>query len=190
MTEVVLFHHVLGLTPGVTDLADRLRAAGHSVHTPDLFDGKTFGDLPAGLAFVQGLGFGTLLDRGMAAVDELPTDMVYAGMSLGVLPAQMLTQRRPGALGGIFLESCVPESEFGPWPAGVPAQVHGMDADPFFAGEGDIDNAQSLAESEPGVVVYTYPGDRHLFTDSSLPTYDAEATDLVLDRALAFLADR
>ncbi|GAB3309828.1 dienelactone hydrolase [Epidermidibacterium keratini] len=190
MAEVVLFHHVLGLTPGVTDLADRLRAAGHSVHTPDLFEGKTFDSIEAGLEHVGDLGFGSVLDRGSAAVDGLPENVVYAGISLGVLPAQMLTQRRDGALGGIFLESCVPASEFGPWPTGVPAQVHGMDRDPSFAGEGDIDNAMALAESEPSVVVYTYPGDGHLFTDSSWSAYDAEATDLVLDRVLAFLAER
>ncbi|MBS1199173.1 MAG: dienelactone hydrolase [Proteobacteria bacterium] len=189
MAEVVLFHHALGLTTGVTAFADELRQAGHLVHTPDLFEGRTFDSIEQGLSFVKELGFSEVMARGVRAVDALPAELVFAGFSLGVVPAQMLAQTRPGARGALFFYSCLPISEFGQaWPKGVPVQVHGMDADPIFVGEGDIDAARALvAEAEDGEL-FLYPGDQHYFADSSLPSYDAEATALLLQRVLKFLA--
>lgn len=191
MAEVVLFHHALGLTPGVVAFADELRRAGHTVHTPDLFEGRTFGTIDEGLAHVADVGFGEVIRRGARAVEELPAGLVYAGFSLGVLPAQMLAQTRPGARGALLCYSCVPVSEFGSsWPAGVPVQVHGMDADPFFVGEGDVDAARALvAEAEDGEL-FLYPGDQHYFADSTQPSYDAAAAALLTERVLAFLAAR
>ena len=190
MTEVVLFHHALGLTPGIATFADELRQAGHIVHTPDLFNGRTFDSIEAGMSFVQELGFGEAMQRGKRAVEGLPAELVYAGFSLGVIPAQMLAQTRPGARGALFFYSCVPVSEFGDtWPKQVPVQVHGMDADPFFVGEGDIDAAKKLiAQAEHGEL-FLYSGDQHYFADSSLPSYDAQATALLLQRVLTFLAE-
>jgi dienelactone hydrolase len=195
MAEVVLFHHGQGLTPGVVAFADELRGAGHAVHTPDLYDGQTFGSLAAGLAHAGEIGFDQVRDRAVRAVDGLPAGLVYAGISLGVMPAQQLAQTRPGARGALLLEACVPVSEFSTaWPDGVPVQVHGMDADPYFAGEGDdegdIDAARALVEEASDAELFVYPGDRHLFTDSSLPSYDAAATELLTKRVLAFLAAR
>src|SRR3712207_5510440 len=142
MAEVVLFHHAQGLTPGVVALADELRRAGHTVHAPDLYDGRTFATLEEGVAHAQEIGFGEVIDRGLRAVEGLPAELAYAGFSLGVLPAQKLAQTRPGAQAALLCYSFVPVSEFGPsWPAGVPVQVHGKDADPFFVDEGDIDAA-------------------------------------------------
>ncbi|MDX1415360.1 MAG: dienelactone hydrolase family protein [Candidatus Promineifilaceae bacterium] len=189
MAEVVLFHHAQGLTPGVAAIADELRLAGHIVHTPDLFDGRIFDSIEKGMRFVKELGFGEVMARGEQAVEDLPSDLVYAGFSLGVVPAQKLAQTRPGARGALFFYSCIPVSEFGrSWPKGVPVQVHGMDADPIFVGEGDIDAARALiAEAEAGEL-FLYPGDQHYFADSSLPSYDAAATALLLQRVLAFLA--
>jgi len=189
VAEVVLFHHALGLTTGVTAFADELRQAGHLVHTPDLFEGRTFDSIEQGLSFVKELGFSEVMARGVRAVDALPAELVFAGFSLGVVPAQMLAQTRPGARGALFFYSCIPVSEFGQaWPKGVPVQVHGMDADPIFVGEGDIDAARALvAEAEDGEL-FLYPGDQHYFADSSLPSYDAEATALLLQRVLKFLA--
>ena len=188
MTEIVLFHHAQGLTPGVVAFADELRHAGHIVHTPDLFDGRTFDSIEKGMSFVKELGFGEVMARGERAVEALPTALVYAGFSLGVVPAQKLAQTRPGARAALFFYSCIPVSEFGQsWPEGVPVQVHGMDADPIFVGEGDIDAARALiAEAEEGEL-FLYPGDQHYFADSSLPSYDAVATALLLQRVLAFL---
>jgi len=192
MAEVVLFHHAQGLTPGVVAFADELRRAGHTVHTPDLFDGRTFGSIEEGMAYAEQLGFpGEVLKRGAEAVAALPAELVYAGFSLGVLPAQYLAQTRPGARGALLCYSCVPVAEFGPaWPADVPVQVHGMDADPFFVGEGDIDAARELiAEAKHGEL-FLYPGDQHYFADSSLPTYDPAATALLTQRALDLLRAR
>jgi dienelactone hydrolase len=190
MAEVVLFHHAQGLTPGVIAFADQLRVAGHTVHTPDLFEGRTFGSIEAGMAHVGEVGFGQIIERGVRSVDGLPAGLVYAGFSLGVLPAQKLAQTRPGAGGAVLCYSCVPVAEFGSWPDGVPVQVHGMDADPIFVGEGDIDAARALvAEADDGEL-FLYPGDQHYFADSSLPSYDAGATALLIQRLLDFLRTR
>ncbi len=188
MAEVVLYHHAQGLTPGVAAFADELRRAGHTVHTPDLFGGRTFGTVEEGVAHAREVGFGEVTERGVRAVEGLPAGLVYAGFSLGVLPAQMLAQTRSGARGALLFHACLPMSEFGPsWPEGVPAQVHAMDADPFFVGDGDIDAARALVEEAEDVELFLYPGDRHLFADSSLPSYDANASALLGQRVLAFL---
>ena len=189
MAEVVLFHHAQGLTPGVVAFADELRRAGHTVHTPDLFDGRTFGSIEEGMGYAEQIGFpGEILSRGARAVEGLGTGLVYAGFSLGVLPAQMLAQTRPGARGALLCYSCVPVSEFGAgWPAGVPVQVHGMDADPVFVGEGDIDAARELVRLADDGQLFLYPGDQHYFADRGLPSYDADATALLIRRVLDFL---
>jgi dienelactone hydrolase len=160
------------------------------VHTPDLFEGRTFGSIDEGLAHAEQVGFQSLVERGVRAADELPNELVYAGFSLGVLPAQKLTQTRPGARGGLFFYSFVPVEEFGSWPAGVPAQIHGMDADPIFVDEGDVDAARALVESTEDAELFLYAGDQHYFADSSLPSFDEGATKLLTERVLAFLADR
>ena len=190
MAEVVLFHHAQGLTPGVVTFADTLRRAGHVVHTPDLFEGRTFDSLEEGMRTVQELGFGTVIARGERAVEALPGGLVYAGFSLGVVVAQKLAQTRVGARGAVLCYACVPTSEFGTWPDGVPVQVHGMDADPIFVGEGDLAAARALVEEAQDAELFLYPGDQHYFADSSLPSYDAEATALLTQRVLDFLATR
>lgn len=191
MAEVLLFHHVLGLTPGVGAFADKLRKAGHTVHTPDLFDGRTFADIETGMGFVRELGFGEVMARGERVVEGLPAELVYAGFSLGVVPAQKLAQTRTGARGALLFDSCIPVSEFGStWPKGVPVQVHAMAADPFFVDGGDIDAARALVEEAEEAELFLYAGNQHLFADSSLSSYDAEASALLLRRVLEFLAAR
>jgi len=189
LAEIVLFHHVQGLTPGIGAFADRLRTAGHTVHLPDLFDGHTFPTLDEGIAYAQSVGFGAILDRGVAEAEALGPELVYAGFSMGVMAAQQLAQTRAGAQGALFIASCLPYTEFGDrWPEGVPVQVHGMDADPIFAAEGDLDAARALVESTGQAELFLYTGDAHLFADSSLPSYDPEATELMTGRVLDFLA--
>ncbi len=191
MAEVLMFHHALGRTAGFLGFADELRAAGHTVHAPDLYDGRTFGTLDEGMAFVKEVGFGEIIQRGERAAAELPGELVYAGCSLGVLPAQKLAQTRPGARGALLFYSCVPTSEFGtPWPADVPVQIHGADADPMFVEEGDLDAARALVEEAERAELFLYPGDQHYFADSSLPSYDPDATELLTRRVLEFLAAR
>lgn len=188
MAEVLLFHHAQGQTTGFLAFADQLRDAGHTVHTPDLFEGRTFDTIDEGLAFVKQIGFQEAVDRQVQAADGLPAELVYAGFSLGVVPAQQLAQTRPGARGALLIDSCLPTSEFETsWPDGVPVQIHGMDADPYFAGEGDIDAARALVGEADDAELFVYPGDQHLFADSSLPSYDPEAAALLTQRVLAFL---
>jgi dienelactone hydrolase len=191
MAEVLLFHHAQGQTEGFAAFADELRRAGHTVHTPDLLDGRTFGSIEEGMAYVGELGFGEIIERGERAANDLPNELVYAGFSLGVVPAQKLAQTRPGARGALLFYSCVPTSEYGTWwPTDVPAQIHGMDADPIFVGEGDIDAARAIVESTDNAELFLYPGDQHYFADSSLPSYDPEASALLTKRVLEFLNGR
>ncbi|PKV83623.1 dienelactone hydrolase family protein [Streptomyces sp. TLI_146] len=188
MAEVLLFHHAQGLTSGVRAFAKTLRAAGHTVHVPDLYEGRVFDDLADGVAHVQETGFGTIVERGRAVAEGLPAELVYAGFSLGVLPAQSLAQTRPGAKGALLFHSCVPVTEFGEaWPQGVPVQIHGMDGDEYFVDEGDIEAARALVESTPDAELFVYPGKQHLFADDSLPSYTEEAAALLTRRVLAFL---
>ena len=185
MTEIVLFHHAQGLTAGCHAFADALRAAGHVVHTPDVYDGNTFATLDEGIAYAKQVGFEAVMERGVAAAASLPAEVVYGGWSLGGMPAQQLAMTKPGAKGLLLLHTAIPLEEFGgTWPEGVPLQVHTMTDD----GWGDADVAQGLGETVPGAEVYLYPGDRHLFTDESLPDHDPDAAALVRQRALAFLA--
>lgn len=190
MSEVLLFHHALGLTAGVLKFADDLRQAGHKVHTPDLFEGNTFISIEKGLAFIEETGFDEMRERGVRLADELPHDLVYAGFSFGVLPAQKLAQTRPGARAALLFHSCLPISgdwSFGPWPNGVPVQIHAMDNDPFFVGEGDIDAAREIVETAEDAALFLYPGEEHYFADSSLPSFDAEASALLTRRVIEFL---
>jgi dienelactone hydrolase len=192
MADVVLFHHVQGLTEGMRAFADGLREGGHTVHTPDLFEGELPATVEEGVAFVQRTGDEALSERAERAVAELPRNLVYAGFSWGAGTAQRFAQTRARARGALLYEACMPISgdwTFGPWPDGVPVQIHGMDQDPFFALEGDIDAARELVgKVGPELAeLFVYPGDRHLFTDSSLPSHDADATALVVRRSREFL---
>ena len=189
MTEILLFHHALGLTTGVVALADRLRAGGHTVHTPDLYDGQTFDSVASGVDHARSIGFGTLVERGAAIAAELPSDLVYAGISMGGMPAQNLAQNRAGARAAVLFETSVPAEEFGgPWPSALPLQIHAADADPEFVDSGDIDAARDLVAAADDGELFLYPGDQHLYTDESLPSYDAAATELTIQRVLEFLA--
>ena len=165
MAEILLFHHAQGQTPGFLAFAEELRAAGHVVHVPDLYDGKTFSELEDGIGYAREVGFGNILDRGVAEADDLPAELVYAGFSLGGMPAQKLAQTRPGARGALLFHAALPVSEFGSWPAGVPVQIHFMEDDPWA--EEDLDAAREIVDSVDG----------------------AEAAQQLKERALAFLAE-
>ncbi len=192
MVDVVLFHHVQGLTQGVLAFAGALGAGGHTVHTPDLFEGERPATIEDGFAYLKATGDEELRARTDRAVAAVPDDAVFAGVSWGVATAQVLAQTRPGARGALLYEAFLPVSgqwAVGPWPAGLPVQVHGMEQDPYFGLEGDLDAARGLVDAVgPQVAeLYVYPGDRHLFTDSSLPSYDPDAAAAVLARSREFL---
>jgi dienelactone hydrolase len=187
VAEVLLFHHAQGLTTGCLSFADELRAGGHVVNTPDLYEGQTFTELTDGVRHAREVGFDSIKERGRRAADELSNDVVYAGFSLGVLPAQMLAQTSPGAKGALLLYACLEPSELGgSWPQGVPVQIHMMDGDEWVL-EGDLDVARRLAETSEEAELFLYPGDGHLFADDSLPDYDERAAALLKKRVLGFL---
>jgi dienelactone hydrolase len=187
MAEVLLYHHVHGLTSGCLAFADELRGAGHVVHVPDLYDGKTFTDRAEGMAYAKEVGFDAIVERGRLASESLPSGLVYGGFSLGAVPAQLLAQTRPGARGALLFHAAIPTAEFGgPWPQGVPLQIHTMEDDEL----GDVDVARELADTVEGAELFLYPGDQHLFTDRSLPDYDERAAKLVIERVLSLLEDR
>lgn len=188
MSDVLLFHHALGPNEGSRAFADELREAGHRVHTPDLFEGRTFDTIDEGVAYAREVGWDEIMARGERAADELPAELVYGGFSLGVVPAQKLAQTRAGAKGALFFYSCLPPSEFGAWPTALPVQIHGMDADPIFMQEGDVDAARELVASADDGELFLYPGDQHYFADSSLPSYDEQAAKLLTHRVVEFLA--
>ncbi|MFT3886982.1 MAG: dienelactone hydrolase family protein [Arachnia sp.] len=188
--EVLLLHHVQGLTEGVRAFADGLRAGGLTVHTPDLFEGRTFGSIPDGFAYLESLGEGVAEERAAQAAAALPERLAYVGISLGAMIATRLAVTRPGAAALVMLESAIPvvgEWAFGPFPPGVRVQAHGAEGDEFF--QEDLPFAHEMVEAlgPERAEVFLYPGDQHLFTDSSLPSYDAAATALVTERVRAFL---
>jgi dienelactone hydrolase len=186
VAEIVVFHHALGLTAGVLAFAGALRDAGHIVHTPDLYEGRVFPDLASGVGHAEQIGFGTVVERGEAAAAGLPPGLVYAGFSLGVLPAQKLAQTRAGSRAALLYHSAAPLGFFGgSWPEGVPVQIHFMADDPWAAEDSE---AIAALRDRAGAEVFVYPGAAHLFADSSLPDYDAAAAGRLLERTLGFLA--
>ena len=183
MSEIVLFHSALGRRPGDQAFADRLRADGHTVHTPDLYEGRTFESLDEGVAHGDGLGLDEVIRRGHEAVAPLAAELVYAGFSLGACVAQALAQTRPGARGALLCHGVLPSEEFGGWPAGVPLAVHSMEGDEWF----EVDVAESVV-AEAGGELYLYPGSGHLFADPGFPDYDEASAELLIERTLAFLS--
>jgi dienelactone hydrolase len=189
MAELMLFHHALGLTDGVRSLAETFRRAGHTVHTPELFEGKTFSVVEDGVAHAREIGFDTVLERGVGAAEGLPDELVYAGISLGVMPAQQLAQNRPGAKGAVFISAAMPVSEFGgPWPSGLPLQIHLKESDPWVIDE-DLSAARELADTIETAELFLYPGDQHLFADDSTADHDKMATSMLTQR-ISGLLDR
>ena len=185
MAGVVLFHHAHGLTAGVLRFADVFKAAGHTVYTPDLFEGQVFDSLDDGVAYVDA-NFQDILARARKSVEPLPGNLVYAGFSLGSAAAQMLAQTRPGAKAALLFHGAIPASEFGAWPERVALEVHTAESDPWV----DLGIARELVAGVQGAELFTYPGDRHLFADETLPDYDPHSAQLLTERALAFVSRR
>jgi dienelactone hydrolase len=94
--EVVLFHSALGLRPAIREFADRLRADGHTVHTPDSFDGEVFENLEDGMSKRDPIGIPELMGRAQAAVAGLPSRIVFAGFSMGTGAAEFMAGTRAG----------------------------------------------------------------------------------------------
>lgn len=187
MATVVLFHSALGLRPAVETFAEALRGDGHTVHTPDLYAGAVFDDLDAGVAERDRVGIPTLLERAHAAVADLPSEVVYAGFSLGGAPAAVLATSRPGARGLVMMHGALAPADLGleAWPAALPVQVHTSAEDPWV-------DAGALAALQAAVPAgryehYEYPGDAHLFDDAGLTEHDPAAARAMTERVRAFL---
>jgi dienelactone hydrolase len=194
MAEVVMFHSVLGLRPGVLGAAERLRAAGHTVHTPDLFDGEVFDDLDDGMRKEETLGFREVARRTEEAVARLPPGLVFAGFSMGVAYAERLTASRPGALGAVLMHGAVPVEAlieyFGVerWPEGVPVQVHYAADDPWVEVEPEvIPLCDAVRGAGAEFEQYVYPGSGHLFADPDFIEYDRASSEAMWERVIAFL---
>lgn len=190
MATVVLFHSALGRRPAVKTFADQLRAAGHSVHTPDLYDGEVFNDLHAGAAKRDALGVPVLLDRAHRAVADLPPALVYAGFSMGAAAAQALAATRPGAAGAILIQGAVPLDALGldAWPTDVPVQLHATTADPWF----DLAVVDELARAIPKdlLEVHRYDSHGHLVSDDAWIDHDPRIAERILHHVLNWLRGR
>jgi dienelactone hydrolase len=188
--EIVLFHSALGRRRGVLDWAERLRGLGHTVHTPDLYDGEVFDDLDAGARKRDSIGIPGLIERAQTAVASLPAGLVYAGFSMGSAAAEVLAANRPGARGAIFMHGAVPPEMAGitTWPQ-VPVQVHYSDADPWIE-PGEIESLEKAVRAAGvRIDVHVYSGREHLFADPDLPDHNAAHAKLMFDRVAAFLAE-
>ncbi|MFG3255646.1 dienelactone hydrolase family protein [Streptomyces sp. NPDC048172] len=192
MTEIVLFHSVLGIRAGITDAAARFRAAGHTVHTPDLYEGRSFDTYDEAFAFLASIGgIPELITRTQASVEHLPEDVVYAGFSNGGASVLLLTATRPGARGALLFHAAMPLTAFEmdfTWPHGVPAQVHYATGDPYREEAGITGLAAEVRAAGAPFDQYDYEGTGHLFSDPELPEeYDKESAELMFSRALEFL---
>jgi dienelactone hydrolase len=186
---VLLFHSALGLRPAVWRFADELGAAGHVVHTPDLFNGAVFDRLEDGVRRRDEIGIAALSERAASAAADVPRDVVYAGFSMGAASAEFLAVSRPGAKGLVLMHGAIPPAAIGmeTWPP-VPVQLHSTTADPW-APRADVDAVEAAATAA-GVrcEAYWYEGEAHLFSDADGPEYDAAAARLMLERVKEFLA--
>ncbi len=192
MAEMVLFHSALGLRPGVTAAADRLRAAGHTVYAPDYYDREVFDDLEEGLRKRDELGYAEIVRRAREAVAGLPAGLVFAGFSLGAVPAELLAAGRPGTLGAVLMHAAIPVEELGEfgverWPEGVPLQVHYAAEDPWVEVEEVAALGDAVGRAGAAFEEHTYPGSGHLFADPDLPEYDRSSSEAMWERVLAFL---
>jgi dienelactone hydrolase len=185
MAEIVLFHHAGGLMPGVLDLAEKLRVVGHTVHTPDLFEGHTFDDVNDGVAWAQGIGQEVFADRAKAFVRTVPSEeLVYGGLSMGCARAAEQVLFRQGALAAFFLYGAIDPAWWNKrWPADVPAEAHLTESDPWR----ELEAEEGFKARIPRHELFTYPGQGHLFMEPDHPDYDEELAHIVTSSLIDFL---
>jgi dienelactone hydrolase len=186
--EIVLFHSALGLRPAVREFADHLRAAGHTVHTPDLFEGALFDNLAEGMRRRDEIGIEALIGRAQAAVEGLPDPVVFGGFSMGSTAAEFLAATRPGARAAILMHGAFDPAAFGieAWPD-VPVQVHYANGDPEVDLEGIRALESAVGAAGSPVEVYAYDGGGHLFEDAAYDGHNAASAESMRKRVLGFL---
>lgn len=190
MATIALFHPSFGVSPGVLDAAQRLRAAGHTVRVVDQYGGRVFTDYADAGAFVDEIGFPELMRRAVAGVDGLSDGFVAMGFSNGGGMATHVAQQRRVS-GVVVLSGATPLEVIGAteWPADTPVQLHQTVGDPrVFPGAVESVLASVSAAGADSEYVQ-YPGSGHLFTDPTLPDeYSPAATERLWRRVLAFVA--
>ncbi len=188
MAQIALFHSVLGVRPGITDAATRLRSAGHEVVVVDQYDGRVFDDYEEAGAHFEAAGLPALLQAALDGVRDLPDGFVAAGFSNGAGMAEYVATRRRCA-GVLLFSGALPLALLGdaPWPAGVPAQLHYTVGDPFRREEWVTALADEVAAAGERLELVDHEGSGHLFTDPGLAAeYDPQATERLWRAALAF----
>ncbi|MFF8957056.1 dienelactone hydrolase family protein [Streptomyces sp. NPDC014894] len=185
--HIMLLHSTYGLRPAVGSAAERLRAAGHQVWTPDLFEGRTFDTVEDGMAFKDGLGKDELLKRAvLAAAPYSDRGLVYAGFSLGASIAQTLALGDEKAR-GLLLMHGTSDIAVNASVDELPVQLHIADPDPFEPHDWLTAWYLGMGRAGADAEVYRYPGAGHLFTDPELPDYDEEAAETAWRVSLGFL---
>ncbi|MFF9487886.1 dienelactone hydrolase family protein [Streptomyces sp. NPDC014676] len=185
--NIMLFHSTYGLRPAVRRAADRLRAAGHEVWTPDLFEGSTFDTVEDGMAYKEGIGKDELLKRAvLAAAPYSERGLVYAGFSFGASVAQTLALGDDKARGLLLLHGTSDIAENASVDE-LPVQLHVAEPDPFETDDWLTAWYLRMGRAGADVEVYRYAGAGHLYTDSELPDYDEEAAEATWRVALGFL---
>lgn len=186
--NIMLFHSTCGLRPAVHASAERLRAAGHEVRVPDLFEGHTFETVEEGMAFKEQLGKDELLKRAvLAAAPYSDQGLVYAGFSFGASVAQTLALGDAKARGLLLLHGTSDIAENASVDE-LPVQLHVADPDPFESHDWLTSWYLQMQRTGADVEVYRYPGAGHLFTDPDLPDFDQAAAELAWKVAIGFLA--
>jgi dienelactone hydrolase len=185
MTDVIAFHHAMGQTPGFLAFVNRLGSLGYVVHAPDVFLGEVFDDVDEGVAFAESLGAAELIRRAEAALEDVPTDAAYLGMSMGTGLASHFIRTRPGAQGAVLLYGQGNPADFdGPWSLDLPVQIHTMEEDKWV----DVAEARRFVSAVPTARLYLYPGSGHLFAEEGDPDYDDPSAVLLWERMTELLA--
>jgi dienelactone hydrolase len=186
VSTLVLFHSAYGRTPGMDAIAERFAMAGHTVHTPDVYEGKTFTDAEEGVGHSQEVGFSTLVDRAKAACADLGEEIVFGGFSLGAALAQQMGKNDPRARGVLLCHGGgFPKPTR--WQQQVPVQAH-FAVDDGWRSPGTIETLlESATRAGAQAEYFLYPGDAHLFADPTTSDYSEDNAELLFDRALTFL---
>jgi len=187
--EIVLFHSTFGLRPAVEDFAAALRADGHTVHTPDLFDGEVFSRMEDGIKKRDTLGMQGLMKKAAQAAATTPTATVFAGFSLGAAAAFATGVRRPTTNALILMHGALDPSEIGltTWPGRIRVQVHYAQGDPWVEEESVLALQKAVRASGAAFESHQYDCTGHLFGDKDLPDFDAASAASMTERVLRFL---
>lgn len=190
MATIAVFHSALGVREGVRDAARRLRDAGHDPHIVDYYgDERSFDDLTNAVDYVNEVGFPALMQAAIDAVADLPDGFAVLGFSNGSGVAEYVAIHR-SVTKAVLGSGTLPLAMMGAdtWPSRTAAQIHYAAHDPFRNEDWLESVIDSVRNSGAPLEVYTeYPGNGHLFTDSSLPDYDEANTELFWKRVTAFL---